>query len=368
MKSDTHFWVSYQISASNKEDADLKAAQISIEQSVEMPPSVVPVNTRNNIGRVEDVTQIDDQTWLTTILFNKNLVDGDATQLLNVLFGNISLQPWARLVDADVTYLRSILSGPAHGIQGIRQQCEVTHRALSCAVIKPIGTTSEELAEMAEHFTAGGIDLIKDDHGLLNQSSAPFKERVRACLNAIRKGEQVSGKRTLYFPNITTSPVRVLDRYKQAVEMGADGVLIIPQLTGLETLHEIASLGEVPLMAHPAFSGSMLMHRGGMSPEFYFGKLTRLYGADSIIYPNAQGRFSFSRELCQKINSACRDESEGVKGAFPTPGGGVDRETVSGFAKLYGNDVIFLIGGSLYKHPKGLKAAAAEFQKALSQP
>ncbi len=366
MDRNTHFWVTYQISASDREDAELKAGQIAIEQSVEMPPSVVPDEARHYIGQVENLQQTAPHTWQTTLLFNKNLVDGDITQLLNVLFGNISLQPWASLVEAETSYLKTILKGPAYGIRGIRKALHVSGRALSCAVIKPIGTSPQSLAAMAGDFAAGGIDLIKDDHGLTNQSSAPFRERVQSCLKAIRQGEQVSGKRTLYFPNITTSPVRLMERYEQAVEMGADGVLMSPQLTGLESIHEIAQKGDVPLMAHPAFSGSFLVHEGGISPEFYFGRLMRLLGADSIIYPNARGRFSFSRELCQQINAACRDESGGLKGAFPTPGGGVDRNSISDFVRFYGNDVIFLIGGSLYQHPEGLKAAAAEFQQSLS--
>ena len=38
---------------------------------------------------------------------------------------------------------------------------------------------------MAYDFAKGGIDLIKDDHGLANQNYAPYEERVRACCAAV---------------------------------------------------------------------------------------------------------------------------------------------------------------------------------------
>jgi len=34
-----------------------------------------------------------------------------------------------------------------------------------------MGLTNKELAELASKFALGGIDIIKDDHGLANQNS-----------------------------------------------------------------------------------------------------------------------------------------------------------------------------------------------------
>ncbi|MDZ7755576.1 hypothetical protein [Rhodohalobacter sp.] len=115
------FWAKYQIEASDENDAASKARQISIEQSVEMPPEVVPDSSVDNIARVESLNQVDDKTWKSSILFDTKLVDEDPTQFLNVLFGNISLQPWCRLIDADPSYLGRLLKGPSFGIKGIRK-------------------------------------------------------------------------------------------------------------------------------------------------------------------------------------------------------------------------------------------------------
>jgi len=366
MSNRNTFWVKYQIEATNENDAASKARQISIEQSVEMPPEVVPDSSLNKIAQVQSLNRIDDRTWETLILFDTKLVDSDPTQFLNVLFGNISLQPWCRIIDADSSYLSRLLDGPSFGIKGIRKLLEIENRPLSCAVIKPKGSSPDELASMAHQFTKGGIDIIKDDHGLTDQKSAPFETRVKKCVQAIREGEQHSGKKTLYFPNITTSAIHITERYNKAIEFGADGVLIAPQLAGFETMHELAKLGEVPIMAHPTFSGSYVINQSGIDPVFYFGRLTRSFGADAIIYPNAQGRFSFSTGTCKAINQSCSEDLGSIEPAFPAPGGGVKLDTITDLVEEYGRNIIFLIGGSLYKQPNGLQNAAHEFQKALT--
>ncbi len=361
-----NFWVRYRVTATSQRDAETKAMQISIEQSVEMPPKTVPREAASNIGQVGKLRFIKDNEWHADIHFNKQLVDGDLTQFLNVLFGNSSLQPWCSLVDIDTDYLGSILNGPAFGIHGIRELTQVKKRALSCAVLKPVGASPVQLAEMAFQFASGGVDLIKDDHGLTNQHSADFETRVKKCVNAVRKAEQKSGKRTLYFPNITTSPTRVMQRFERAVDLGADGVLISPMLTGLESLHDIAKSETIPVMAHPAFSGSFVINECGIAPPVYYGKLIRAFGADSVIYPNATGRFSFNPEVCKQINRTCRSKMDPIKPAFPTAGGGIDLNTIADLVKSYGNDIIFLIGGSLYQYSAGLASAAKEFQQALT--
>ena len=109
MSNRNTFWVKYQIEASDEKDAASKARQISIEQSVEMPPEVVPDSSLNSIAQVQSLSRIDDRTWETLILFDTKLVDADPTQFLNVLFGNISLQPWCRIMDADPSYLSRLL-------------------------------------------------------------------------------------------------------------------------------------------------------------------------------------------------------------------------------------------------------------------
>ena len=72
--------------------------------------------------------------------------------------------------------------------------------ALLMTALKPMGSSAEELAEFAYKFALGGIDIIKDDHGLADQPYAPFEERVRKCSDAVRRANVITGRRCVYAP------------------------------------------------------------------------------------------------------------------------------------------------------------------------
>jgi ribulose-bisphosphate carboxylase large chain len=78
------------------------------------------------------------------------------------------------------------------------------------------------------------------------------------------------------------------------------------------------------------------------------GELFRLAGSDAVIYPNVGGRFTLSAATCDAINERLRRPLDGVKPAFPAPGGGIDAARVPEWIDRYGTDTIFLIGGGLY--------------------
>ncbi len=257
------------------------------------------------------------------------------------------------------------------GIKGVREKMGIFDRALSCTAIKPLGFNAEEFGNLTYEFALGGLDIIKDDHGLTNQHYAPFEDRLKSCVAAVERAADKTGRRSAYFPNITGAPEMTLRRYEMACEAGADGVLFMPHLTGLEILTRLASQkGPLPLMIHPAFSGSQTIHNDqGFSPSFLYGRLWRSLGADFAIYPNARGRFSYTEDECLAINQAARSTNSRFAGVFPTPGGGINRATIPKWLSLYGPNTVFLIGGSLYKHPDGIQAAAREFrQQLVNQP
>jgi ribulose-bisphosphate carboxylase large chain len=73
---------------------------------------------------------------------------------------------------ADVVLSPTLLGqflGPRFGAAGLREVLGVPRGPLLCTALKPMGSTVAALAEMAYAFAKGGIDIIKDDHGLANQ-------------------------------------------------------------------------------------------------------------------------------------------------------------------------------------------------------
>lgn len=365
-KSNETFEVTYHISANSLSDAESVSEKIGVEQSVEMPLSALPGSAKKSLPETLLVSQIDDDRWKIVLSFPLQLVEGDANQFLNVLYGNISLYKGIKIVDISNSILENLFNGPSFGIEGIRNMAGIKKRPLSCTALKPVGLSPHELAERAYQFAMGGIDIIKDDHGLANQSSAGFKERVISCAEAIKRAKDKTGKRTLFFPNITTSAKDIFHNFELAIEAGADGVLVSPQLSGLSVLWDLAARAECPVMAHPAFSGAYVSSQNsGFTLDVFYGKLWRSMGADAIIYPNAGGRFPFSEDECLSLHKTCISDLCEFLQSFPVPAGGIQLSSIKKWIEFYGTETLFLVGGSLYTQKKGIKSAAEQFQKIL---
>jgi ribulose-bisphosphate carboxylase large chain len=288
--TDTRFTVVYQISAGDESGAMERAMDICVEQTVEIPLDVVPEHLKDTmVGQIVELVRIDDSYYRAAISYPLSGVGTDTVQFLNMLFGNISLKPGVKITGMDWSAVAHLFSGPRFGIAGIRSLIGIPHRAMSCTSIKPIGLNAKELADVCYQFAVGGLDIFKDDHGLANQDSARFDERVTLCVDAILRAADKTGKKSLYFPNITADGEETVERYLKAAELGADGVLVMPQLTGITILQKLSKLEPaLPIMAHPAFAGPMVIHPDhGFTPAFYFGELWRALGADLLVYPNA---------------------------------------------------------------------------------
>jgi ribulose-bisphosphate carboxylase large chain len=362
------FGIRYRIRLLDGESLERKVQGIALEQSVELPDNVLSTEIRETIvGRPGAALLLDDGRYELEIRYPLANVAPEIVQFLNVLFGNVSLTKGVQVVGAEWENLSTLFYGPAFGIEGIRNQLGVNERPLSCTALKPMGFNSDELAELAYQFAIGGIDVIKDDHGLADQRYAPFEARVLAISQAVDRANQETGRKSVYMPNITAGIQEIMYRMDFAVENGCGGVLLAPNLSGLEAMHVLAhEVGGIPIMAHPAFSGAYVTDpEQGFSPAFLYGELYRALGADYSIYPNAGGRFSFSLQECREVNEACRTGLNSYKTTFPTPGGGVKWEDIPKWAALYGKDTVFLMGGSLYQHPNGIRAAADAVRTSL---
>lgn len=363
------FSVTYRITLQEGEDLSQKVEGVCLEQSVEMPRSVLPGDIETKIvGQPVSQHEISDGIYEVTIDWPLENTGYEISQFLNILYGNISLQPGIRVSEAEWDALYGkLFEGPSFGIEDLRRRYGIRGRALSSTALKPMGSSAEQIGAMCYEFAMGGLDIIKDDHGLTNQAYAPFDKRVQACVKAVQRAADHSGKRSYYFPNITALAAESVRRYEQAAELGADGVLLCPHIAGLVTMHQLAEMDiKLPIIAHPAFSGSLTTRSTqGLTPDFLYGQLWRALGADFIIYPNTGGRFSFTTDECQAINRSARREDLPFKSAFPMPGGGVERSTIPQWLETYGIETVFLLGSSLYKHPDGIQAAARELSSML---
>jgi len=369
--SGDRFSVTYRIYGSEK-DARAKAEEICIEQTVEFPAECVGEGTiRDHVfGRTESFELYDKASFRAVISYAVEIAASELTQLLNVIFGNTSIKPGIRVEHLDLpSSLLNTFKGPRFGRDGIRKLLNVPSRPLLSTAIKPMGHSSEELADLAYSFALGGMDIIKDDHGLTDQGCSPFEERVSLCAAAIKRARKETGQPSIYIANITAPHKDVIKRARFAKAAGAGGIMVAPGIIGFDLMRELAdddTIG-IPILTHPALQGSFVTGQGGMSHGVIFGQLARLAGADATIFPNFGGRFSFSREECSDIVHGTAEPMGRLKTIFPAPGGGMSLDRVPEMLETYGRDLIFLIGGGLFKHGPDLVENCRHFRKMVEK-
>jgi ribulose-bisphosphate carboxylase large chain len=356
----------YRLALAPGEAAQLRARHLAREQTVECPEGIAPAAEARALGEVERLTPLPDGSVLATIAFPLAACGGELPQLLNVLWGNVSLWAGVRLerIDWPVALLQRF-RGPAFGVAGLRQLCGAEPaRPLLATALKPLGSTVRELARRAADCALGGIDLVKDDHGLADQEWAPFRERVLTCAEAVARANRTTGGATLYAPNLTGPMDRVAERLAVLAEAGCRAALIAPLLVGLDAVRALADSCGVALLAHPAFAGSFAAPDRGMAPAVLFGDLFRLAGADAVVFPNAAGRFPYTVDDCTALESRLGAPLGDLRSSCLVLGGGIDAAQLARWIPVYGADTMYLIGGSLFARAS-TRAAAAELAAIL---
>lgn len=337
------------------EAARLRAESIAVEQTIEFPADLVADDDIRGhiVGRIEALNQVDDSRWRARISYAVETTGGELPQLLNVLFGNCSFFPRVRLVGLDLPPEQlATLPGPRFGIGGLRRLFDAPARPLLATALKPMGRSSEALAEVASILAAGGIDMIKDDHSLADQPFAPYAERVRACAAAVRRANDESGGRSIYMPALNGPVDELSDRARLARDAGAGGLLVLPGLAGMDVIRWLAESDEIrlPIMAHPAFLGSLVVQEdAGIEHGLLFGTLFRLAGADLAVFPSYGGRFSFGMDACASIAHASAAPLGDKPASVPAPGGGMTLDRLDELVAFYGADVALLVGGDLHR-------------------
>ncbi|MGC8477365.1 MAG: RuBisCO large subunit C-terminal-like domain-containing protein [Acetobacteraceae bacterium] len=343
-------------------DPAARARAIAVEQSIEMPPEAVtaPRILAEVVGEVLDIADRGGGVADARIALAAETIGADAGQLLNMLFGNTSLHPDVTLLDIRLPpALAAAFGGPRQGIAGLRARLGVTGRALAASALKPQGLDPAGLALLAQRFAAGGIDLVKDDHGLADQAAAPFAARVPAVAAAIRR----AGTQTAYAPSLSGHHGTMRAQIRLAQDHGIFCFLIAPMIAGLAGFQALrAEFPEAIFLAHPALAGA-----ARIAPECLIGTLFPLIGADAVVFPTHGGRFGYSAATCARLAAAARTPPAG-RPALPVPAGGITLQRVPELLDFHGPDTMFLIGGSLLLAREALTEATAGFMRALAEP
>ncbi|MGC5616376.1 RuBisCO large subunit C-terminal-like domain-containing protein [Georgenia sp. Z1491] len=307
--------------------------------------------------------------YLATIAVPSVNVGDSIPQLLTTVIGNdASTSVQAKLVGLDLPPdLLARFAGPRHGIDGLRERVGIHDRPLLLNMVKPCtGLTPEAGAEIVHRTALGGVDLIKDDELLGNTEFSPVVDRVRAYTAAIDRAADETGRRALYFVNVTDRPDRMLDTARRAVDAGAEGVMVAYANAGYGSMQALAEAVEVPVLGH--FAGSAPYYENpttGMSSDLANGLLPRLAGADLSLVNTPYGGYPISPVAYRRTAAELTSDRPGLRRTAPIIGGGVHPGTVRRYVDEVGADVVLGVGGAIQGHPGGAAAGVRAMHAAI---
>ena len=357
------FSVRYRIEAVNEAEARARALDIALEQTLEIPRDVVPKGYVEDVmlGRLEGLAAADGDAFGAEISYSDDDIGGDFLQLLNIVFGNSSIKPGIKALAMTLSDgIAAICPGPRFGAEGLRRQAGVEAGPLIMSAIKPVGLSTRDLARLAHDFALGGMHYVKDDHGLASQAASPFAERLTACVEAVGEANAKTGGRCLFVPNVTAAGGRTYENAMKAQETGAGAVMLAPALAGMDIAYQLSRdpAFNLPIVTHPAFGGANVVGgHCGFSHALYYGQISRLMGTDAVVFPNFGGRFGFTKEECLSIARAGLDPFGSLGRTLPAPGGGMSIVKVDEMRSVYGDDIMYLVGGALLQAPEGVASA-----------
>ena len=346
-----HFVVTYEIYG---DDARTVAEAIRVEQTIEFPNDLAAEWIQHEVvGDILSITPTDTGMSLVSIAYDVRTTGYQLPQFLNVLWGNVSLFKGVRVSDLQLPReLATHFKGPRFGVIGLREYFDAPTRPLVATAIKPMGTDSKGFAAIASTLARAGFDIIKDDHSLANQPWSPWCERVARVSEAVNKSNEQTGYRTVYAPSLNLPADEILNAAVEAKNLGAGALLMLPGVTGFDSMRSVADNDEValPIMSHPSMLGSFVSSpTQGLSHGLLLGTMMRLAGADISIFPNFGGRFSFTPDECREITQASRADLSGLNSIWVSPAGGMTLEKIPEMRAFYGEDLTLLIGGALHR-------------------
>ncbi len=359
-------------------DASYAANAIREEQTTGTWTSLSTVNDKTAYvhdldGSVEDLVELPDGGYLTRICFPHEIFEkGNIPQYLSVIAGNLfglgKLEA-VRLLDIDLPE-KLCGCGPKFGIEGVRKivGTEVSCRPHIGTIIKPkVGLNPKDTAQVAYEAALGGLDLIKDDETLTNQTFCPLFERLEAVMDALDRAKDETGKQVLYAVNVTTGGDRIVELAHKAVSAGANMLMVDVLTAGFSAIQALAEEPaiNVPIHVHRTMHGALTRnpHHGiAMRP---IAKLVRSAGGDQLHTGSVSGKMGSKAGEVLADNIEITKPLSYLKPIFPVSSGGLHPGKVAAEISKLGTDIILQAGGGIHGHPDGTTAGTRAMLQAV---
>lgn len=320
-----------------------------------------------------------------SILFEPGSITGLLAGPAGNIFGMKAVDS-LRLIDVEFPkeYIKSF-KGPTFGVDAIKRIFKKRKGPITAVVPKPkLGYTAMEHAEkVAYTLWKGGIDCVKDDENLTNQSFNRFSERVKYLSKFRDKAERETGNVKEAFINVTAPDLRELERrIKMVHDHGFRYFMIDVVLSGFTAVQTAANAAHDYGMA---IHGHRAMHamftrneRHGMS-MLLLAKLMRLIGVDQLHIGTAVGKLEgsktdiiatkdmiLSEEIAEIPMLRLHQDWGRIKPTLPVASGGLHPGILSQVFDIYGTtNMVVQVGGGTLGHPMGIEAGARAVVQAI---
>lgn len=362
------------------------AAAVAAESSVGTWTTITTVEQarfEETKARVYDI-----QNDITLIAYPASLFEaGSLPNILSSVVGNVfGMKAVTDLRLEDMRIPRSLAEtfpGPAYGIARERERLGIHDRAMTGSTIKPkLGLSPKEHAQVVYDTLRGGIDTVKDDENLGDQTFNPFDERIPRTLEMLRKAEAETGETKGYWANVTAPDTEEMLRRMEVVKENGGIYIMIDFLTcgftALASLRQHAEELGLMIHGHRAFH-SLFTRRPDHGVDFrVVAKWARLAGLDHVHVGTGVGKLEGSRQEMQERCAILRQQHAtpiggmifeqdwgSLKTTAPVASGGLHPGHATALHRIFGNETFFLFGGGTHGHPGGSYAGAQAVRAAV---
>jgi ribulose-bisphosphate carboxylase large chain len=295
---------------------------------------------------------------------------GNIPQYLSVVAGNLfGLGALKKVRLQDVIFSERLMrehKGPRVGIEDSRKILGVFDRPLVGTIVKPkVGLGPIGTAKVAAAAVRGGLDLVKDDETLTNQSFCPLIPRLEAVMSHLDMVDKETGKKAFYAVNVTTGADEILERAETAVDHGANMVMVDVLTAGFSALEVLSRHVKVPIHVHRTMHGASTRDKAHGISMLVISKLVRMTGGTNLHTGSYMGKMARETLENDLSRDALREECYGLKRVFPVASGGIYPAKVHGNLDGYGVDCIVQAGGGVHGHPDGTTAGAKAMVQAV---
>ncbi|MXR52639.1 type III ribulose-bisphosphate carboxylase [Halovenus sp. WSH3] len=328
-------------------------------------------------GSVTDLSatayEIDESAGIVEVAYPEALFEpGSMPQILSCIAGNImGMKAVDRIRLLDCEWPAAVVDafpGPQYGSAVKSEILDAGDRPALATVPKPkVGLSSEQHAEVGYEAWVGGVDLLKDDENLTDQSFNPFEDRLTESLAQRDRAESETGERKSYLLNVTAPGGEMLERVDLAAEHGCEFVMVDVVTTGWAAVQQVRQRCErhgLAIHAHRAMHAAFdRVPSHGVSMRV-IAQIARLCGVDHI-HTGTADLGKLENEDTVGINEWLRSDRHGLSDVLPVASGGLHPGLVPELLDRLGEEIMIQAGGGIHGHPDGTRAGARALRGAV---